>query len=112
MDFGAMMFSTDYSIRPDDLAKMLEDRGFESMWVPEHTHIPAARTSPWPGGPARRLLWRAGAAALLDAVRSHEAHVAGQVLAAEVAYGPSVDAIHAAGVAVEGHALTLAITRA
>ena len=51
MDFGAMMFSTDYSIRPDDLAKMLEDRGFESLWVPEHTHIPADRTSPWPGGP-------------------------------------------------------------
>ena len=38
MDFGAVMFSTDYSIRPDDLAKLLEDRGFESMWVPEHTH--------------------------------------------------------------------------
>ncbi|NQW21955.1 MAG: LLM class F420-dependent oxidoreductase [SAR202 cluster bacterium] len=51
MDYGAMMFSTDYSIRPDDLAKMLEDRGFESMWVPEHTHIPASRVSPWPGGP-------------------------------------------------------------
>ena len=51
MDFGAMMFSTDYSIRPDDLARMLEHRGFESMWVPEHTHIPAERTSPWPGGP-------------------------------------------------------------
>ena len=51
MDFGAMMFSTDYSIRPDDLGKMLEDRGFESFWVPEHTHIPADRTSPWPGGP-------------------------------------------------------------
>ena len=50
MQFGAMMFSTDYSIRPDDLAKLLEDRGFESMWVPEHTHIPASRVSPWPGG--------------------------------------------------------------
>ena len=50
MDFGAMMFSTDYSIRPDDLAKLLEDRGFESMWVPEHSHIPADRRSPWPGG--------------------------------------------------------------
>ena len=60
----------------------------------------------------RILLWLDGDAALLDAVRSHEAHVAGQVLAAEVAYGPSVDAIHAAGVVVEGHALTLAITRA
>ena len=51
MEFGAMMFTTDYSIRPDDLARLLEDRGFESMWVPEHTHIPASRRSPWPGGP-------------------------------------------------------------
>ena len=50
MDFGAMMFSTDYAIRPDDLAKLLEDRGFESFWVPEHSHIPAGRSSPWPGG--------------------------------------------------------------
>ena len=50
MDFGAMMFCTDCSIRPDDLAKLLEDRGFESMWVPEHSHIPADRRSPWPGG--------------------------------------------------------------
>ncbi len=50
MDFGAMMFATDYAIRPDDLAKLLEDRGFESFWVPEHSHIPAERTSPWPGG--------------------------------------------------------------
>ena len=50
MDFGAMMFCTDLSISPDDLAKLLEDRGFESMWVPEHSHIPADRRSPWPGG--------------------------------------------------------------
>ena len=50
MKFGAMMFSTDYSIRPDDLARLLENRGFESMWVPEHTHIPASRSSAFPGG--------------------------------------------------------------
>ena len=50
MHFGAVMFTTDYSIRPDELARVLEDRGFESMWVPEHTHIPASRQSPWPGG--------------------------------------------------------------
>ena len=50
MEFGAYMFSTDYSIRPDELARLLEDRGFESMWVPEHTHIPTSRQSPWPGG--------------------------------------------------------------
>jgi probable F420-dependent oxidoreductase len=50
MLFGASMFATDYAIRPDDLARLLEERGFESMWVPEHTHIPASRQSPWPGG--------------------------------------------------------------
>lgn len=50
MKFGAYMFSTGYSIRPDDLARVLEERGFESMWVPEHTHIPASRRSPWAGG--------------------------------------------------------------
>ena len=50
MEFGAYMFCTDYSIRPDELARLLEERDFESMWVPEHTHIPASRMSPWPGG--------------------------------------------------------------
>ncbi len=50
MQFGAYMFATDYSIRPDDLARLLEERGFESLWVPEHTHIPASRRTPFPGG--------------------------------------------------------------
>ena len=50
MDFGVVMFPTDYSIRPDDLARAAEERGFESLWFPEHTHIPASRRSPWPGG--------------------------------------------------------------
>ena len=50
MQFGAYMFCTDYSIRPDELARLLEERNFESMWVPEHSHIPASRQSPWPGG--------------------------------------------------------------
>ena len=50
MDIGAFMFVTDYSMRPDELARRLEERGFESLWVPEHTHIPASRRSPWPGG--------------------------------------------------------------
>ena len=44
------MFSTDYAIRIDDLARETEERGFESLFVPEHTHIPASRKSPWPGG--------------------------------------------------------------
>jgi probable F420-dependent oxidoreductase len=50
MQFGIVMFATDYAIRPDDLARAVEERGFESLWFPEHTHIPASRTSPWPGG--------------------------------------------------------------
>jgi probable F420-dependent oxidoreductase len=51
MDYGAVMFPTEYSIAPADLARALEERGFESIWFPEHTHIPASRISPWPGGP-------------------------------------------------------------
>jgi probable F420-dependent oxidoreductase len=51
MDFGVTMFPTDYAIRVDDLARATEERGFESIWFPEHTHIPTSRRSPWPGGP-------------------------------------------------------------
>jgi probable F420-dependent oxidoreductase len=51
MKFGVSMFNTDYSMRIDELAREAEARGFESLWVPEHTHIPKSRKSPWPGGP-------------------------------------------------------------
>ena len=58
MHYGVVMFPTDYAIRPDDLAKAAEQRGFESLWVPEHTHIPASRKSPWPGGgPLPKEYW-------------------------------------------------------
>jgi probable F420-dependent oxidoreductase len=50
MLFGAGIFATDYAIRPDELARELEQRGFESLWLPEHTHIPATRRTPYPGG--------------------------------------------------------------
>ena len=50
MFFGAAIFVTDYAIRPDDLARELEGRGFESLWLPEHTHIPANRRTPYPAG--------------------------------------------------------------
>ena len=50
MDIGISMFATDYAMRPDYLAAACEARGFESIWFPEHTHIPANRLSPWPGG--------------------------------------------------------------
>ena len=51
MHCGVTMFSTDYSMRVDELARAAETRGFESLWLPEHTHIPVSRRSPWPGGP-------------------------------------------------------------
>lgn len=49
-DFGVLIFPTAYSIAPAELARAAEARGFESMFFPEHTHIPACRTTPWPGG--------------------------------------------------------------
>ena len=51
MHHGVMMFVTDYSMGPAELAVAAEERGFESLWFPEHSHIPASRRSPWPGGP-------------------------------------------------------------
>ncbi len=50
MDFGVAAFLTDYGIAPLDLARAVEERGFESLFLTEHTHIPASRISPWPGG--------------------------------------------------------------
>lgn len=44
------MFPTDLAIAPDDLAKAAEERGFESIFFPEHTHIPTGRKTPFPGG--------------------------------------------------------------
>lgn len=48
--FGLTIFPTDYSIQPVELAQAAEARGFESLFFPEHTHIPASRQSPFPGG--------------------------------------------------------------
>ena len=50
MDFGVTMFPTDDAVAPDELARMAEEREFESLFFPEHTHIPASRQSPYPGG--------------------------------------------------------------
>jgi probable F420-dependent oxidoreductase len=50
MRIGAFIFPTEYSIRVDELARALEERGFESLFVTEHTHIPVSRRTPWPGG--------------------------------------------------------------
>ena len=50
MDIGAAMFFTEYSTMPAALAEALEARGFESVWAPEHSHIPTARATPFPQG--------------------------------------------------------------
>jgi probable F420-dependent oxidoreductase len=51
MKFGVSMFPTDYGMAVTGYGRAVEERGFESLFVPEHTHIPTSRRSPWPGGP-------------------------------------------------------------
>ena len=50
MDVGAAMFFTDYSMGAGELAQALEARDFESIWAPEHSHIPTSRRSPFAAG--------------------------------------------------------------
>ncbi len=50
MRVGVFYFPTDYGIDIAELARALEERGFDSLFVPEHTHIPTSRKTPFPGG--------------------------------------------------------------
>lgn len=50
LSFGAAMFFTDYSMPAGELGTALEQRGFESVWAPEHSHIPLSRKTAFPGG--------------------------------------------------------------
>jgi len=52
MNFGVAMFPAEYAINVVDLGRAAEERGFESLWVPEHTHIPADRSTAFPSGGA------------------------------------------------------------
>ena len=52
MRFGVTIFATDISMPLVDLARAAEDRGFDSIWIPEHTHIPTSRRTPAPTGDA------------------------------------------------------------
>ena len=62
MDIGVIMFPTDKAIQPMELARACEERGFESLWFPEHSHIPTSRETPWGGnpnlGPLPEEYWR------------------------------------------------------
>ena len=49
-EFGVVIFPTEYSIQPLELARAVEERGLDSIFVPEHTHIPASRRTPYPAG--------------------------------------------------------------
>ena len=50
MELGVTIFQTDQTMPVTDLARAVEDRGFESLWVAEHTHIPVSRATPYPQG--------------------------------------------------------------
>ena len=50
MEHGVALFPTDYSIQPAELARLAEQRDFESLWFTEHTHIPVSRETQYPGG--------------------------------------------------------------
>jgi len=50
MKYAVMSFQTDFSVRPEELAPAVEERGFESLWFPDHSHIPASRRTPHPQG--------------------------------------------------------------
>src|SRR6478736_5446601 len=50
MDTGVAIFPTHDAIAPGALARLVEERGHESLFFPEHTHIPASRATPYPAG--------------------------------------------------------------
>ena len=49
-DIGIFYFATEYGHNVVDVARDAEQRGFESLWLPEHTHIPVSRKTPYAGG--------------------------------------------------------------
>jgi len=81
MDIGVIIFPTDTTLQPIPLARAVEERGFESLWFPEHSHIPTDRTTPWGGRdgapPLPEWYWRThdqllaltAAAAVTDRIR-------------------------------------------
>ena len=50
MKFGIAIFPTDHAISMTELAPLVEEAGFESLWVAEHSHIPTSRATPYPAG--------------------------------------------------------------
>ncbi len=97
MKIGLFPFCTDYSMPVDQLAIAAEERGFDSIWLPEHTHIPASRLTPYPGGGELPLEY---------------SHTLDPFVALGIAAGVTSSLKLATGIciATEHHALTLAKT--
>jgi probable F420-dependent oxidoreductase len=95
MKFGVATFITDDGIRPDVLGRALEERGFDSLFIAEHSHIPVSRESPWPeGGELPRRYYRT-----LDpfvALTAAAAVTTRLVLGTGIALLPQRDVIHTA----------------
>ena len=62
MRIGVSIFATDTTLQPVALGRAVEERGFESLWLPEHSHIPTSRATPWGGvtgaAPLPEMYWR------------------------------------------------------
>lgn len=62
MHIGISIFATDTTLQPVALGRAAEERGFESIWLPEHSHIPTSRATPWGGAadapPLPEMYWR------------------------------------------------------
>ncbi len=97
MKIGLFPFCTDYSMPVDQLAIAAEERGFDSIWLPEHTHIPASRLTPYPGG---------------GELPREYSHTLDPFVALGIAAGVTSSLKLATGIciATEHHALTLAKT--
>ncbi|WP_028937125.1 LLM class F420-dependent oxidoreductase [Pseudonocardia spinosispora] len=95
MKFGIATFITDDGIRPGPLGAALEERGFDSLFIAEHSHIPASRQSPYPGGgDLPRVYYRT-----LDpfvALTAAAATTTNLLLATGIALVPQRDVIHLA----------------
>jgi len=103
VDFGVSYFPTDKAIAPAELAAMLEERGFESFFVTEHTHIPASRETPYPaGGGLPEEYWRTHDpfVALASAAQATERIKVGTAICLLVERDPIITAKEAASVDV------------
>jgi len=103
VDFGVSYFPTDKALAPAELAQMLEERGFESFFVTEHTHIPASRETPYPaGGDLPEEYWRTHDpfVALMSAAQATERIKVGTAICLLVERDPIITAKEAASVDV------------